>query len=41
MPVVKQWKLKERDKLDWEWKVQAVDRLLKVDSRRSLAAEDK
>jgi uncharacterized protein YxjI len=30
MPVVKQWKLKEGDKLDWEWKVQDGEMVLIV-----------
>jgi hypothetical protein len=30
MPVVKQWKLKEGDKLDWEWKVQDDEMVLIV-----------
>jgi hypothetical protein len=30
MSVVKQWKLKEGDKLDWEWKVQDGEMVLIV-----------
>jgi len=30
MPVVKQWKLKEGDRLDWEWKVQDGEMVLIV-----------
>ena len=39
MPVVKQWKLKEGDKLDWEWKVQdgemvLIVRMIKEDKKK-------
>jgi hypothetical protein len=37
MPVVKQWKLKEGDKLDWEWKVQDGEMVLIV----KMVIEDK